>query len=70
MKVTIHDLLHGSHQTFEGDAKTLERELEKEYPWAVEGNEGDLESILWTLDHQQFHGVEVVDPTPHPFLRG
>lgn len=70
MKVIVHDMLLGSKHEFEGDSRTLEDALEQVYPWAVEGNEGDIEAILWTIDHHQFHGVEVVDPSPHPFLRG
>ncbi len=69
MKIIIHNLLNGSNKTYEGDATTLERQLEIDFPWAVEGNEFDLNHILWIIDHQQFHAVEVVDKSPHPFLK-
>lgn len=68
MKFVIHNLLDGSAQTYEGDTATVERELEEKYPWAVEGHEGHLEAILWNIDHQQFHSVEMIDSTQHPFL--
>ena len=70
MKILIHDLLKGSQHVYEGDPVTMERKLEEDFPWAVSGNEGHLEYILWTLDHSQMFAVEVEDPLPHPFLKG
>lgn len=70
MKIVIHDLLKRSQQTYEGDALTLERELRHDYPWAVLGHEGDIDTILYNLDHAQTISIEVADPTPHPFLKG
>jgi hypothetical protein len=70
MKVIIHDLWKNTQMVYEGDPVTMERKLYEDFPWAVSGNEGDLEFILHTIDHSQHFGVEVVDPLPHPFLKG
>ena len=70
MKIVIHNLLNDSNRTYEGDVATIERQLEVEYPWAVEHAHGDLDKILWTIDHHQFYGVEVADDSLHPFLKG
>lgn len=70
MKIVVHDIMKNTQRVFEGDPITMERELEEAYPWAVHGNHGDLETTLWTLDHAQTFAVEVVDPLPHPFLKG
>lgn len=70
MKVIVHELLNGGQHVYEGDPVTMERKLEEDYPWAVSGNEGKLEFILWTIDHAQMYAIEVVDPNPHPFVKG
>jgi hypothetical protein len=69
MKVVIHNLLKGTNKSYEGDTATLARQLGAEYPWAALYAEGDLDHILWTIDHHSFFGVEIVDKALHPFMR-
>lgn len=70
MRVIIHDLLKRTQHVYEGDPVSMERHMREDFPWAVHGNEGDLNQILWTIDHAQMLAVEVADPSPHPFLKG
>jgi hypothetical protein len=69
MKIVIHNLMTGAAQTFEGDVTTIERDLEKDYDWAITGNEGDLNNILYVIDHHPYYGVEIADSALHPFLK-
>jgi hypothetical protein len=69
MKIIIHNLLNETNQVFEGDVTTVERELENDFAWAVEGAEGDLDHILSIIDHHPYFGVEVADHSLHPFLK-
>jgi C4-dicarboxylate-specific signal transduction histidine kinase len=70
MKIIVHDLYMKTQNVYEGDPVTMERKLDEDYPWAVSGNEGKLEQILWNIDHCQTLAVEVADALPHPFLKG
>jgi len=69
MKIIIHNLLKDSNRTYEGDVATIERELGVEFAWAAEHAHGDLDTILYTIDHHPYYGVEVVDSALHPFLK-
>lgn len=69
MKIVIHDYLRHDQHPYEGDAVSLERVLREDFPWACIGYEGDLDTILWMIDHHPYMAVEVQDPSPHPFLK-
>lgn len=69
MKVVIHNLLKDTNKVYEGDATTVERAIEEDYPWAVHHYYGDLDKILYTIDHHPFFGVEIEDSSLHPFLK-
>lgn len=69
MKIRIHNLQHGTDRVYEGDVTTIERELDAEFPWAVGQAHGDLDHILYIIDHHPLFGVEIIDSSLHPFLR-
>jgi hypothetical protein len=69
MKIVIHNLQRETNRVYEGDVATLERELGAEFRWATEQAHGDLDHILYIIDHHPLFGVEVLDASPHPFLK-
>lgn len=69
MKIIIHNLSRDTNQSYEGDVSTIERDLEAEFPWAVEQAYGNLDTILYFIDHHPYYSVEVVDSALHPFLK-
>ncbi len=69
MKIVIHNLMDGTERAYEGDVATIERDIDMDYPWAVYHVRGDLDHILYNIDHHPFFGVEIVDPSLHPFLK-
>jgi len=69
MKIIIHNLQRDSNRSYEGDVTTIERELGAEFGWATEQAHGDLDHILYIIDHHPLYGVEVVDSSLHPFLK-
>jgi hypothetical protein len=69
MKIVIHNLSNDTSQSYDGDVATIERDLEKDFGWALSGNEGDLDQILWVIDHHPYFGVEIADKSLHPFLQ-
>jgi hypothetical protein len=69
MKIIIHNLLNDTNETYEGDVATLEHDLEADFSWAVEQAYGDLDTILYFIDHHPYYSVEVVDSSLHPFLK-
>jgi hypothetical protein len=70
MRIIIHNLLKDTNRAYEGDVATIERQLEAEFPWAVEHAHGDLDQVLYTIDHHSMYAVEVTDKSLHPFLKG
>jgi hypothetical protein len=70
MQITIHNILKDTNRSYSGDVATIERQLEMEFPWAVEHAHGDLDQVLYVIDHHPMYAVEVVDHSLHPFLKG
>jgi hypothetical protein len=70
MRIIIHNILKDTNRAYEGDVATIERQLEAEFPWAVEHAHGDLDHVLYAIDHHPMYAVEVTDKSLHPFLKG